>query len=188
MKTALEAGKPSFASIIERRKPRIWREWPMEAPIKIGATAIPKLSPDNISEFELITPAVRWYSSISSKVFRASLQTLQDECNSLAYTPKMFSSDLRKFSGDLREAIPPIESGLSLEARTPATLAAILNVGWMAIIADLPRVKIKVNAPAHLQDGAKAERVHGLLLKAIELCEIRRQWEKAKWECSEAKN
>ncbi len=59
----------------------------------------------------------------------------------------------------------------------PTDFRAILNVGWIALLCKLDEFEIDTGGePDYLIHGAKAEALHSLLLKALELSEIRRQW------------
>jgi hypothetical protein len=56
-------------------------------------------------------------------------------------------------------------------------LAGILNVGWAALLAklgDFPEVTVPPGADA---DALKMEKLHELLLKAVELSDARLTWE-----------
>ena len=92
-----------------------------------------------------------------------------------------FRRDLNVHLGQLLNAVPPFESGRVLKSRRPTTLPTILNVGWMALLCKLEDFHVDTRSePEHLIDGARAETLHRLLLKAVELSEIRRQWEYTK--------
>lgn len=96
----------------------------------------------------------------------------------LLYTVSRFKEDLKTHLSALLSAIPPIETGAKLFDRSPTEFATILNVGWMALLCKIGDFEIDTSdVPDHLTNGAKAEALHNLLLKAVELSEIRRQWE-----------
>ena len=95
----------------------------------------------------------------------------------LFYTVNQFECDLKTHLSVLLDAIPPIETGINLEEKSPTDFRTILNVGWVALLCKLDELNIDTSGvPSHLLYGAKAEALHGLLLKAVELSEIRRQW------------
>jgi len=98
---------------------------------------------------------------------------LKNKCPEIIYKPANLDADLDCHLDALLAAIPPIESGSNLEDREPASFAAILNVGWAALLTKLPDLRVKVSEPAAVH---KLERLHGLLLKAVELSEARRAW------------
>jgi hypothetical protein len=183
-KKALDQGKPSFTQIINKQVgKKVWKRWPMEAPTN-GPQILPNIVTGAV--ISKLSPAIAWYESIAPHVFQAALDVMKSTYPELVYSPVQFENDLKNFSRDLSEAIPPIETGLSLSKREPATITAILNVGWMSMVGELRNIKIKVDAKPHLQRGAIAERLHGLLLKAIELSEIRLQWEETRCQFSVA--
>ncbi len=97
----------------------------------------------------------------------------------LAYRADTFAKDLETHLEPLLMAVPPIESGPSLAAKLPTDFPTILNVGWIVLLSKLENFEIDAtDVPEHLRYGAKAEILHRLLLKAVELSEIRRQWQK----------
>lgn len=98
----------------------------------------------------------------------------------LLYTVDHFEEDLATHLSALLSAIPPIEVGDKLSDRLPTDFATILNVGWVALLCKIDDLYIDTSGVSdHLTHGAKAEVLHGLLLKAVELSEIRRQWREA---------
>lgn len=88
------------------------------------------------------------------------------------YTPGMYEQDLKDHLLPMLAAIPPVESG-ALGAKAPTEFASILNIGWATLLTKLTELRVRT------EDGSlagKLERLHGLLLKAVELSEIRRIW------------
>lgn len=87
------------------------------------------------------------------------------------YTPERLDQDLATHLDALLDAIPPIETGANLEAMQPLDLAAILNVGWAVLLTRLDDLKVRA-----VDRTERLDKLHALLLKAIELAEARRAW------------
>lgn len=93
----------------------------------------------------------------------------------MIYTVDRYDDDLRSHLQPMLLAIPPIESGTKLEERKPVAFASILNVGWAVLLTKLDDLQVRAD-----QDPLRAtrlERLHRLLLKAVELSEAKRAWE-----------
>ncbi|MCM0021339.1 MAG: hypothetical protein NBV67_15215 [Tagaea sp.] len=107
-------------------------------------------------------------------VYRTTEEYLRKIAPDALYTPAAFDADLREHLQPLLEAIPPIESG-DVDSAKPASLVSILNVGWAALLTKIEHLKVKVddNDPFHAE---RLEKLHDLLLKAIELSEARSSW------------
>jgi hypothetical protein len=109
-------------------------------------------------------------------VYETVYRYLDARAKSLIYTPQQLDDDLRNHFGVMLEAIPPVETGADLNSREPAAFASILNVGWAVLLTKL--VDLRVKTPDDVDPMvAKKERLHGLLLKAVELSEARRTWQ-----------
>jgi hypothetical protein len=96
----------------------------------------------------------------------------------LIYTASNYENDLTNHLLALLAAIPPIENGLEIGQRTPCDFATIINVGWVALLTKMDQLQVRAT-PADLLGADKVERLHDLLLKAVELSEARREWENA---------
>lgn len=116
---------------------------------------------------------------IGEKVYKSVYAYMSKTHSGQIYKPSAFESDLKTFLPPLLQAIPPIESGQTLSDKAPASFVSILNVGWVALLCYLDEFNVRIDAPAHLELGARAEKLHDLLLKAVELSGIRRQWMEA---------
>ena len=65
-----------------------------------------------------------------------------------------------------------------MESEKPAEFVSILNVGWIALLCRIEDFDANVSdTPKHLRGGARSEKLHDLLLKAVELSEARRKWQ-----------
>jgi hypothetical protein len=116
---------------------------------------------------------------IGDAIFVASESYLRATCPSLIYSPDGLEFDLATQLDPLCQLIPPIEvvrPGVPPEA---ATFASILNVGWAALLSRINDV-----SPARSLFGdetaRRMERLHDLLLKAVELSEARSLWDEQK--------
>jgi hypothetical protein len=96
----------------------------------------------------------------------------------LLYTASRYENDLKNHLPALLSAIPPIENGLDIGQRTPCDFATIINVGWVVLLTKMDQLKVRTSSNGAL-GAEKVERLHDLLLKAVELSEARREWESA---------
>ena len=92
------------------------------------------------------------------------------------YTPNKFGNDLDNYLVPVLAGVPPIETGNDLSNLEAAEFATILNVGWIALLCRLQDFMPKA-AQSSLPNGEKSESLHRLLIKAVELSEIKRQWD-----------
>jgi hypothetical protein len=92
------------------------------------------------------------------------------------YSPSRFDQDLKGHLAALLEAIPPIEFGNDLNTKVPADFASILNVGWIVLLVKLRNLRVRPSGAGRF-DSDRAESLHSLLLKAVELSEVRRLWD-----------
>jgi hypothetical protein len=97
---------------------------------------------------------------------------------SAVYTASKFDDDLTKHLEAMLVAIPPVEDRVTGTSPVPTEFASILNVGWVVLLTKLGDLRVKTQASDAL-GYEKLERLHGLILKAVELSEARRQWEGA---------
>lgn len=91
------------------------------------------------------------------------------------YSSNKYDEDLEMHMPGMLAAIPPIEAGMKLSEKTPVDFPSILNVGWVVLLTKL--ATLRVGGEDDLVGAQKLETLHGLLLKAVELSEIRRLWE-----------
>jgi hypothetical protein len=92
------------------------------------------------------------------------------------YSPSRLDQDLEVHLAALLEAIPPIEFGADLNTKAPADFASILNVGWIVLLVKLRDLRVRPSGGGKF-DSNRAESLHSLLLKAVELSEARRLWD-----------
>jgi hypothetical protein len=94
----------------------------------------------------------------------------------LEYLPTQYAADLKMHLRSFLYAIPPFETDGDLRTRKPTEFASILNVGWF--IAAFRLDELKIRAPdGPDRKGKLLVALDQLVMKAIELSELRRQWE-----------
>jgi hypothetical protein len=103
---------------------------------------------------------------------------LNQNVSNLIYTASTYDADLTNHLPALLAAIPPIENGLEITQRTPCDFASIINVGWVVLLTKLDELRVRTKT-VDMLGPEKVERLHDLLLKAVELSEARREWESA---------
>lgn len=129
----------------------------------------------DIVDAAICVELVAYIRSIGPTIFSAVHSYIQRECPDLVYAPSQLKFDLDNHLEPLCALIPPIEYRDVAEMRA-ASLASILNVGWIALLTAIDQLPL--TAGRFGDDTAKKmERLHELLLKAVELSEARRLWE-----------
>lgn len=109
------------------------------------------------------------------RIKEATLALARKNIDDFEYTSQKMDSDLKSHLELFLNAIPPFETSEDIRNRKPTSLISILNIGWFVAAFAMDRLKITAS------DGSKE--IGGLLvcldkiiLKAIELSEIRRSW------------
>jgi hypothetical protein len=127
----------------------------------------------------VLTELILFVRAIADQVYLQAEVQLQKTDPKLIYTVDQFEEDIQHHVDPLTMAIPPIETGGVLESRNASEFATILNVGWIVLLTKLDQLAVKPT-PGIPVATDKAEKLHSLLLKAVELSEARRSWEAAK--------
>jgi hypothetical protein len=117
----------------------------------------------------IMAELVPYFRDVSHLIYSQTQHYLQNDCPDLIYTPTQFERDLADHTDALLAAVPPIETGPDFTQRTPANFTSILNVGWVVLLTKLDHLRVKSGENAHMSE--KAEKLHSLLLKAVELSE-----------------
>ncbi|MFA6178044.1 MAG: hypothetical protein WC696_00350 [Candidatus Methylopumilus sp.] len=127
----------------------------------------------------VMTEAIQYVTEIYPYIFKTVGDYLKVECPDLIYTPEKLDFDLTNHLEALCHLIPPIEFK---EAQTgeikPVVLSSILNVGWVALLTKLDQISVQPGQVGSIHTW-QMERLHSLLIKAVELAEARRTWEEA---------
>ena len=112
---------------------------------------------------------------MGSDIYDSALKLLQTDSPDLIYTPVQLKQDLKAHLEPLINLVPPIEARQG-DAVVPSSLASILNVGWAALLAKITEIQPPAGGEGDA-DARQMERLHELLLKAVELSEARRLWD-----------
>jgi hypothetical protein len=116
---------------------------------------------------------------LSDRIFDAVRRKLAADSPSLIYTPARLRMDLKTHLEALTHLIAPIERRREPDQQPePASLETILNVGWAALLGKLQDIPVP-NKESPDSDTRRMDRLHELLLKAVELSEARRAWNEA---------
>lgn len=122
----------------------------------------------------IMAELVPYYRDVSHLIYDQTQKYLELNCPSLIYTPDQFAGNLTDYTDALLSAVPPIETGPDLNQKIPSEFSSILNVGWFVLLTKLDLLRVKSREQAHMSE--KAEKLHSLLLKAVELSEAVRSW------------
>jgi hypothetical protein len=179
----MAAGTPSFCSVFEKHAglkltPAINSSLIVAAPSE--AEIMQDMLDDGHSQEESAVIAALHGSMepIAQATYGSVRDYLVKNVANLIYAPSNYDNDLANHLPALLTAIPPIENGLEIAQRSPCDFATILNVGWVVLLTKLDQLMVRTKAADALR-SEKVERLHDLLLKAVELSEARREWESA---------
>ena len=125
----------------------------------------------------IMTELVPYFRDVSYLIFDQTQHYLEQNCPEIIYTPEEFERDLQDHTDALLSAVPPIETGLDLNQKTPTEFTSILNVGWVLLLTQLDDFRVRTAGNGDITE--KADKLHSLLLKAVELSEASRVWRSA---------
>jgi hypothetical protein len=136
------------------------------------------LTEDGINEAEaaILVELVPLAREMANEIFKSASIMLKKLKSDITYTPMMYADDLNAHLNPLTEFIPPIEVKRE-EVTRPTSLACILNVGWVAMLSKLDKFPRQKNGKGD-DEALQIETLHELLLKALELSEIKRLWDR----------
>jgi hypothetical protein len=117
-------------------------------------------------------------ATLADEIFDRAYEHIRGSQPGLLYTSAALDRDLGEHLEALVAAIPPNESGHELSEKIPTELVTILNVGWAVLLTRLERLAVRQEGQ-QLLSAEKSEKLHSLLLKAVELSEARRTWSAA---------
>jgi hypothetical protein len=179
----MEAGAPSFCDVFEKHTgikltPAINSSLIVAAPGE--AEIVQDMVEDGHSQKESAVIAALHGSMepIARATYGSVRDYLDQNSPNLIYTASNYDNDLMNHLPALLAAIPPIENGLDIVQRTPCDFASIINVGWVVLLTKMDQLRVRISSKDAL-GAEKVERLHDLLLKAVELSEARREWESA---------
>lgn len=119
---------------------------------------------------------IPFFEQIAGTIYQQLEAYLLANASTAIYSPDRLDQDLNAHLGALLEAIPPIEAGTDLNTRVPTDFASILNVGWIVLLMKLRELRVRPSGAGKFGCD-RAESLHSLLLKAVELSEARRLWD-----------
>jgi hypothetical protein len=179
----MEAGSPSFCDIFKKHT-SVDLIAEINSALIVAAPTETEIMQDMIDdghsreESAAIAALHGSMARIAQATYGSVRTYLRGNTSRLIYTVSMYDTDLRNHLPALLAAIPPIENGLDIHRRTPCDFAAIINVGWVVLLTKLNDLRVRAKPDDQL-GSEKVERLHDLLLKAVELAEVRREWENA---------
>lgn len=175
----LEGGEDSFGSVFHAHTGHALHD-DFNSVLMIRTPSSDDIYQDKLKipkEKEVAAILAEMHGSIS-KAVPVIYDTVRDyllkNASDAIYTVQQYKNDLATHLEPILSAIPPLEVGNTLDSKRPAEFASILNVGWSMLLTKLPELRVKVDDDAF--DSKKLECLHGLLLKAVELSEARRDW------------
>lgn len=173
-------GDESFCAVFQRYTDLALSE-DFNSPLLMETPPKEKLFPELVSKFNDPGPAAvlselhDFMPLVSPLIFTQVMEFFNKNAPQAIYTPTMYQRDLQMHLSAMLAAIPPIEAGHKLNERIPTDFSSIINVGWVALLTKLPELRVKTSEDPF--GAEKLERLHGLLLKAVELAEARRRWD-----------
>lgn len=119
---------------------------------------------------------VPFAEKIAPLVFAGAEQVVREAKPDMVYEAAQLRNDLAEHLEPLRHLIPPIEHRKDGKV-TATSLAGILNVGWAGLLTQLDNIPASAGIAPGTELNVKMEKLHELLLKAVELSEARIVWE-----------
>ena len=129
----------------------------------------------DIVDAAICVELVPYARQTATSIFNATQAHLQQNCPQMIYKPSNLDVDLNQHLDLLCSLVPPVEyhDGPTVRA---TSLASILNVGWAALLTRLRSIPPGVGTSGDV-DARRMERLHDLLIKAVELAEARLLWD-----------
>jgi hypothetical protein len=109
-------------------------------------------------------------------IIQASATAFPD---SQSYTGAQFDKDVAELSPLFMNYIPPGETG-PCGRGAPVRLPSIINAGWHVYLCDFEAFRKKLHAGDSATRFAAATKLHELVLKALEISEMKTAWEEAR--------
>lgn len=109
------------------------------------------------------------------RIREATLELARKNISEFEYTPDKLKVDLKSHLELFLNAIPPFETPEDIRSRKPTELFSILNIGWFVAAFTMDRLKITASDGSN-EIGGLLVCLDQIILKAIELSEIRRAW------------
>jgi hypothetical protein len=118
---------------------------------------------------------VELLETLAPDIYSQTLTHLESMGENVIYTPRQLAADIDAHLDALLNLIPPIEVHDLNGVPKAAALNSIINIGWVALLVRLKDIQRSSNAS--IDEPSQMERLHELLLKAVELSEARMVWE-----------
>lgn len=173
----LQQGNPSFVSVFQQHTNQLLTET-FNSSLLTGTPDTDQIFNDALTVYpkELAAAVAELHQSmpVAVPIIYGQIEAyLKHNHPNAVYTADQYDQDLANHLIPLMAAVPPIEVVHGREV-IPAEFSTILNVGWTGLLAKLPDLG---TGAAGERLGDKMEGLHDLLLKAVELAEVRRRWE-----------
>lgn len=146
---------------------------------------------DEVSASQI--PGSNSYNQVALETISDAVLDLIAEASDLAtsaakcYTTEKFEHDVAKLAPSFLNHIPPGEIG-PYGRGTPVELASVINAGWHVYLCDFETFRKSL----HPKDGdtrfTAATKLHELVLKALEISEMKTAWEGARGDLKRRKN
>ena len=177
--TYLSKGSPSFVDIMQADAKFTLDEQsnsPHLNKCPAGDTLFNELLPAlGLIDAAICTELIPFLEIIAPDIYDESMKVVSGISPQLIYNAENLRQDISIHLEPLLNLIPPIE--YSLEDRTySSSLATILNIGWVALLTGVHSIPVASNDLVGI-DALRMERLHDLLLKAVELAEARTLWD-----------
>jgi hypothetical protein len=104
-----------------------------------------------------------------------------------SYTTKQFEEDSAELTRLLINYIPPGERG-SYGRAVPVALASIINAGWHVFLCDFETFREGLHSGDSGARSAAKTKLHELILKALEISEMKTAWDEASLDSQRGKN
>ncbi len=104
-----------------------------------------------------------------------------------SYASKQFEEDSAELTCLLKKNIPPGERGPYGRA-VPVALASIINAGWHVFLCDFETFREGLHTGDSRARSAAKTKLHELILKALEISEMKTAWDEASLDSQRGKN
>jgi len=130
----------------------------------------------NVEIAAICVALIPYAEAVAPLIFAEAEKVVRAAKPDMVYGAVRLREDLKEHLEPLCHFVPPIEIRKDGIVR-PASLAGILNVGWAGLLTQLDSIPAPAGVPIGSELPVKMEKLHELLLKAVELSEARTVWE-----------
>ncbi|MFI5117559.1 MAG: hypothetical protein ACHP8B_12770 [Terriglobales bacterium] len=138
-------------------------------------------------------PGSNYYDQVALETTTDTVLDLIAEASGLAasaakcYTTERFDHDVAELAPLFLNHIPPGETG-PYGRGTPVELASVINAGWHVYLCDFETFRKSLNPKDGDTRFTAATKLHELVLKALEISEMKTAWEGARCDSKRGKN